>query len=980
MRATEITSPECSHVAGFEGPTFGTAASHRRRLRKRNLSSLRGTFRFLVAVAACLSGLSRADTLPPENVPLVLLHAPVNLTWAANHTGYWNEKGIAGFLFSGVQDTLDTDVSAKDGDPATVDADDALLREVRLANERLIEAGIDRNFLTVQLAPDAAWFADPALAQKAVERFAALGKFATLAKLRGIAIDPLAQSRFYDSGWKQNIAKGSAVDLAAEAKKLGRRIGLAVLRENDAAEILLFAEEISYWSAPWVAFCEGLLESMDSPNETAPQKSFHLLTKDSFDETGLARLRLLDIRNRRLIELLFDAESKQRWQRRGGVAMGLRPLGCAGSNAAQGERKPVALVPLPEFRSQLAMAKMLSDQYVWIDADGPSWWRVDQKDVDVYQSLLQNGPLMTSQTGPTVENLESYSARTPLDAYRRQGAYDSELGACYALINEKGAGLFLWNGITAEAKLDKQPEPIKMTDIREGTASQVSVEDETPPLKPSEAPVLLADLPTKRWLLPATLWAEPRESPTPQTRNLRVAFGMDNRTSVIISGSLQSVVPGAFAFKPSLLPFELKNGESTRVEGGLAGPFTLGEEIPIRMDILSPGDKPRSRFFSCRTVPPLEWRVSLEGRAKGLAFFPAGAHTPAGLACTTDAGETVWMSPEGTIRWCKRDNESFDQAPVIGSDSQGLPQIATVDSKGNLRVYSSDGALQWEKAPDAWSSPDANQAKSIHVDQPLWTDLDGSPGDELIVATSDGHVYALGGQGNSIWTAPTTPGEHHILSFPDPKRSRRIVCVITSDGTTPGVDAFNNNGTPLWSFPLEGPSQSPPILADVGGDGSLEVITVSNEGIAQARNGPSGIQLVRKKLPLKDRPNWLAAADLKPRSGDETADLVEFLVSDGQNVYCFSNLFEPLWQTDIRSVAPPALMPPGSPTRILVPTESFTEQMCALVGLNDHGDPIWWETRMPTNLSCSPLPADLDADGSPEYLCPTQDRLLSTFK
>ena len=78
--------------------------------------------------------------------PRTLMFSPMNVNYLRDTAADWAARGFRGFLFDAIMASWPSNVWAADGDPASRDEDDGLLKEVRACNETCRRYGIDSNF------------------------------------------------------------------------------------------------------------------------------------------------------------------------------------------------------------------------------------------------------------------------------------------------------------------------------------------------------------------------------------------------------------------------------------------------------------------------------------------------------------------------------------------------------------------------------------------------------------------------------------------------------------------------------------------------------------------------------------------------------------------------------------------------------------------------------------------------------------------
>ncbi len=158
-------------------------------------------------------------------------------------------------------------------------------------------------------------------------------------------------------------------------------------------------------------------------------------------------------------------------------------------------------------------------------------------------------------------------------------------------------------------------------------------------------------------------------------------------------------------------------------------------------------------------------------------------------------------------------------------DADGRPEIVVsaddVINFGTLFVYRGDGGDTGDGDPIVWSHDFGGGTFRTWVSSPALGDLDGLPGAEIVVAAGD-QLYAFHGDGSTYWVTDTVsifetltaPAIANLDLDPEPE-------IVVNAGNRLEVRA--HDGELLWStvYPQE---VNPPVLADLTGDGLLDIV------------------------------------------------------------------------------------------------------------------------------------------------------------
>jgi IG-like fold at C-terminal of FixG, putative oxidoreductase len=199
----------------------------------------------------------------------------------------------------------------------------------------------------------------------------------------------------------------------------------------------------------------------------------------------------------------------------------------------------------------------------------------------------------------------------------------------------------------------------------------------------------------------------------------------------------------------------------------------------------------------------------------------------------TASGLYVYHS-DGSIYWMTDTLKShvFFGAPAVGNlDADPEPEIA-VNLASTLAVFNADGSLGWKIDPP--SAPGMPQLADLTGDGKL--DILFNDADALYL-----YNYNLGSP-TLVWTIPFTTSME-IYGAPSiadidgqqPGGDAGPEIAVASDGWLNVVDA---DGSPLWSAPLDSGRPGGTAIADLDGDGEVEIVTsmLANGGMIYALN------------------------------------------------------------------------------------------------------------------------------------------------
>jgi len=746
-----------------------------------------------------MSALSVLDGPPQPAMPKVLLHGPVNATWAANNAAPLVARGFHGLVFCGVYDTLDAAPQSKltDTDPEAPES--ALLKELRLAQARLAEAGLDENYLKLHIGPDDLWFINRDRVREGIACFRSAGIVAARAGLSGIIIDTQPAAALYDYRWQSyGDAEVSSTRIAQGARDFGARAMRAFLREFPDAHIILAGTDQDAPGALWYDLVDGLISGIGAAS------SIHLdilLAMPPMLADYAEMKHHLEAQEARFKRGL-SAESQEIWRLQGGISAELTPV-------AMHDDKARLDMSQEAFRVQLAAAKTLSASHVFIHAAPGTWWRATERDARTYSASRLKG-LAAIQPAPALaKDLARWTMKTPLDHMTRvgehpEGAYIYQYGKKDA---RQFAGVF-WKGLKSPLVLGDRQRATRIVHLADAREELPKPQDGTITLPPSDAALLVEELPARAWAVPASLWFTIDGVLEAGSSRTQARFGYVNVLPGTLEGQIEISSTRGLSLGATSFPLLLAPQQSATFQRGIQGALAPGSEVDATISLLLPGGEVSRSHFHTTVRPRLlwEWRRDAGFRAPPLVI-PGGSDGPLVIAASS-GGDIAGYTAEGTLRWQRRFKATFESSPTPGRDGEEQI-IALADTGGNIRVLGVDGAARWE----------AKLPSPARADGLLFADLHQTGRDVLLVVSDDGAVRTFEPGGAPGWTHQGPAGKTWLASAaahrdnaPDPAAEGLLF--LTHTGEDAALIRLNPFGKPMWRRTLQADvAGAPTILA-----------------------------------------------------------------------------------------------------------------------------------------------------------------------
>lgn len=184
------------------------------------------------------------------------------------------------------------------------------------------------------------------------------------------------------------------------------------------------------------------------------------------------------------------------------------------------------------------------------------------------------------------------------------------------------------------------------------------------------------------------------------------------------------------------------------------------------------------------------------------------------LSCIDGKGKVVWQADLGAP-------SDWSASVVADLDGNGSSELVQTDATGNIWIF------------DALNGKQINKKKiSGQPVSPCVGDLNGDGKSEIVIATNDGSITALGNDLSELWRVK-------IGGFSESWSTSAPVMFGASDGKSYVVAAsgigeifcLDANGKQVWQFPTNVPVSSSISVGDFDQDGQADIFLITHKGM-----------------------------------------------------------------------------------------------------------------------------------------------------
>src|SRR6056297_1032010 len=388
--------------------------------------------------------------------------------------------------------------------------------------------------------------------------------------------------------------------------------------------------------------------------------------------------------------------------------------------------------------------------------------------------------------------------------------------------------------------------------------------------------------------------------------------------------------------------------------------------------------QPRALHFPALGEGPHSVQVFTAAFGSVTARIDAFEVNPADFASHTP--EVEWYDTTAQETLPGRTGTGFLSAIAVGDiNGDGVVELVAPGHNGRLYVYRGDGQDAGGGSPILWTSDLAGPAA-----EPALADLDGDGLAEIIVSGRDG-TYAFRHDGQVLWSNPgvvsyfasqdlgwSGPSVGNLDLDPEPE------IVVSAIGDA--LYVLDHEGNVVFSDPFGGDFPTVPVLADITGDGvldivvaeewTLKVIDLFNGGVlAWSHDMPDPIPALGGSGSFGSPAVADLDADGRPEIIINWGHVIEALQDDGALLWRYESGRTELYRPSPITVAD--VTGDGQPNLVTASAinQGFTVSNHLLMVLDAAGSLVWEQNVADNSASASGVSAqDLTGNGAWEII------------
>ncbi len=211
-----------------------------------------------------------------------------------------------------------------------------------------------------------------------------------------------------------------------------------------------------------------------------------------------------------------------------------------------------------------------------------------------------------------------------------------------------------------------------------------------------------------------------------------------------------------------------------------------------------------------------------------------GDEKPEVLVGTFEGYVFCLAGEDGSVQWQKNlgTNSYIESCPtIVDVNNDSLPDVVVAQWQGDHRVYAlrgTNGSILWHSdAPTDWM-----------YHGPSFGDIDEDGRPELAIGCYDNHVYVLNGEDGSLcWSYAASQYVGAPTSLADLNNDGHLEVVFVSYNV---VGVLSHTGSLLWSIAVGGDVFRGVAIGDVDGNGVLDLAFGCDDGKLRVVRGDTG--------------------------------------------------------------------------------------------------------------------------------------------